>query len=48
VREMKGEAAAAESFDEVRDILEKEGPDTVIITMGAGDIYKVAEQITQE
>jgi UDP-N-acetylmuramate--alanine ligase len=48
VREMKGESAAAESFDEVRDILEKEGEDTVIITMGAGDIYKVAEQITSE
>lgn len=48
VRDMDGESVAAESFDEVRDILEKEGPDTVIITMGAGDIYKVAEQITQE
>jgi UDP-N-acetylmuramate--alanine ligase len=48
VREMKGEAEAADSFDEIRDILEKEGPNTVVITMGAGDIYKVAEQITQE
>jgi len=48
VREMEGEAAAADSFDEVRDILEKEGPDAVIITMGAGDIYKVAEQIAHE
>ncbi len=48
VREMKGESAAADSFDEIRHILEKEGPDTVVITMGAGDIYKVAEQITQE
>jgi UDP-N-acetylmuramate--alanine ligase len=47
VREMKGEAAAADTFDEIRDILEKEGPNTIIITMGAGDIYKVAEQITQ-
>jgi UDP-N-acetylmuramate--alanine ligase len=48
IREMKGEAAAADSFDEVRSILEKEGPNTVIITMGAGDIYKVAEQLTTE
>ena len=48
VREMKGEAAAADTFDEIRTILEKESVNTVIITMGAGDIYKVAEQITQE
>jgi UDP-N-acetylmuramate--alanine ligase len=48
VREMKGEAAAADSFEEVRQILEKEKENTLIITMGAGDIYKVAEQITQE
>jgi UDP-N-acetylmuramate--alanine ligase len=48
IRDMKGESASADSFDEIRDILAKEGPNTVVITMGAGDIYKVAEQITQE
>lgn len=48
IREVGGEAAAADSFDEIRVILEKEIENTVIITMGAGDIYKVAEEITQE
>lgn len=38
-------AHAPLSFDGIRDALESYGPDTLIITMGAGDIYKVAEQI---
>ena len=37
---------AMDSFDEIREALLAETPDTLIITMGAGDIYKVAEQIT--
>ena len=37
---------AMDSFDEIREALLTETPDTLIITMGAGDIYKVAEQIT--
>ena len=36
---------ALDSFDEIRDRLLAEGDDALIITMGAGDIYKVAEQI---
>jgi UDP-N-acetylmuramate--alanine ligase len=36
---------ALDSFDAIRDELLKENSDSVIITMGAGDIYKVAEQI---
>ena len=48
VRKKGGESAAIDSFDEIRDVLLKENADTLIITMGAGDIYKVAEQITDE
>lgn len=36
---------AMDSFEEIRDALSAEPEDTLIITMGAGDIYKVAEQI---
>lgn len=39
---------ALDSFDAIRDELLKEGEGSLIITMGAGDIYKVAEQITEE
>ncbi len=39
---------ALDSFDEIRDALLTELAGTLIITMGAGDIYKVAEQITKE
>ena len=38
---------ALDSFDEIRDALLTEPVDALIITMGAGDIYKVAEQLTQ-
>jgi UDP-N-acetylmuramate--alanine ligase len=44
-REHGGTAEALDSFDEIRDALQKEQDDALIITMGAGDIYKVAEQI---
>ena len=40
-----GNVTAMQSFDEIRDALLKEGSDALIITMGAGDIYKVAEEI---
>ncbi len=40
-----GNARALDSFDDIRDELLKQDSDTLIITMGAGDIYKVAEQI---
>ncbi len=43
-----GNARALDSFDEIRDALLKEKDDAVIITMGAGDIYKVAEQIIEQ
>lgn len=39
---------ALDSFDEIRDALLEEGGDALVITMGAGDIYKVAEQIVEE
>ncbi len=38
-------AQAPLSFDGIRDALLTYGPDALILTMGAGDIYKVAEQI---
>lgn len=47
-RDAGGSTRAFNSFDTVRRELEKYSTDTVIITMGAGDIYKVAEEITQE
>ena len=40
-----GVCVALDSFDTIRDELLKEPSDSLIITMGAGDIYKVAEQI---
>jgi UDP-N-acetylmuramate--alanine ligase len=40
-----GRVTAYDSFDAIRDELLKFGDDTLIITMGAGDIYKVADQI---
>ena len=40
-----GNARALDSFDAIREALSLHGEDTLIITMGAGDIYKVAEQI---
>jgi len=36
---------ALDSFDDIRDALLQEPEGTLIITMGAGDIYKVAEQL---
>ncbi|MCR4281155.1 MAG: Mur ligase domain-containing protein [Candidatus Kaiserbacteria bacterium] len=43
-----GCAHALDSFDEIRRALLSFGPDTLILTMGAGDIYKVAEQISDQ
>jgi UDP-N-acetylmuramate--alanine ligase len=40
-----GDVIALDSFDEVRDELLKFDSGNLIITMGAGDIYKIAEQI---
>jgi len=34
-----------DSFDDIRNALAAEAAGTIIITMGAGDIYKVAEQL---
>lgn len=39
---------ALDSFDAIRGELLKEGEGVLIITMGAGDIYKIAEQIADE
>lgn len=44
-RKAGGDVMALDSFDEIRDELLTYGKDALIITMGAGDIYKVAEQI---
>ena len=43
--EIGGDSTAHDSFDEIRDELLTCDADTLIITMGAGDVYKVAEQI---
>ena len=44
-RRYGGNALAVDSFDLIRDMLLKYDDRYLIITMGAGDIYKVAEQI---
>ena len=44
----EGHAIALESFEEIREKLRSEaGAGDVIVTMGAGDIYKVAEALVQ-
>jgi UDP-N-acetylmuramate--alanine ligase len=43
--EIGGQTIALDTFDEIRDELLREKAGTLIITMGAGDIYKVAEEI---
>lgn len=45
--ECGGRAEALDSFGEIRTRLSNEGADSLIITMGAGDIYKVAEQLVE-
>jgi UDP-N-acetylmuramate--alanine ligase len=42
------EATAPESFDEIEKELAVAGPNDVIVTMGAGDIYKVADALVQQ
>ena len=44
-RRFGGAALALDSFDEIRDKLLQYDDRYLIITMGAGDIYKVAEQV---
>jgi len=43
-----GGSAVAGDFEDIRRALVQQKDDTLIITMGAGDIYKVAEQIVKE
>lgn len=45
VAEASQHAEAMDSFEEIRKAFAEESADALIITMGAGDIYKVAEQI---
>jgi UDP-N-acetylmuramate--alanine ligase len=45
VAEASQHVEAMDSFEEIREALTAEPADTLIITMGAGDIYKVAEQL---
>lgn len=47
VAEVSQHVEAMDSFDEIRAALLDEPEGTLIITMGAGDIYKVAEQIVE-
>lgn len=44
-RDFGGEVTALPSFELIREKLLEEDENTIIITMGAGDIYKIAEQI---
>lgn len=47
IAEVSKHVEAMDSFDEIREALLTEPEGTLIITMGAGDIYKVAEQIIE-
>ena len=39
-------AQAATSLDHALELLQSfDGPDTILLTMGAGDIYKIAEKL---
>jgi UDP-N-acetylmuramate--alanine ligase len=40
-------ATALNSFTEIEEALRAAGPNDTIVTMGAGDIYKVADQLVQ-
>ena len=40
-----GNVISLDNFNDIRDVLLEEDKNSLIITMGAGDIYKVAEQI---
>ncbi|MBM3272671.1 hypothetical protein FJY94_05390 [Candidatus Kaiserbacteria bacterium] len=48
VRKRGGKSLALDSFDEIRGHLNGYGDDTLIILMGAGDIYRLASQIVDE
>lgn len=48
VAEVSQHVEAIDSFDEIREVLLAEPEGTLIITMGAGDIYKVADQIVTD
>jgi UDP-N-acetylmuramate--alanine ligase len=45
VQKNGGHAEALDSFEEIAKALEEEGTESLIITMGAGDIYKVSDRI---
>lgn len=47
-KKVGGNVEGMDSFDDIRTALLMEREHTLILTMGAGDIYKVAEQITEE
>jgi UDP-N-acetylmuramate--alanine ligase len=42
------QATAPESFEEIEELLKQAGPGDVIVTMGAGDIYKVADALVKK
>ena len=46
--EVGKKARALGSFEEIKEALSKHGEDVVIFTMGAGDIYKVADEIVSK
>ena len=48
IRELGTDASAPASFDEIERLLGSAGPDDIIMTMGAGDIYKVADALVRK
>jgi UDP-N-acetylmuramate--alanine ligase len=49
IKMMNGDAEAGGSFDEIETALRETcGKNDLIITMGAGDIYKVAERLVKK
>jgi UDP-N-acetylmuramate--alanine ligase len=45
IREQGVDATALDSFNAIEQALSEAGPDDTIMTMGAGDIYKVADKL---
>ncbi|MEK7531492.1 MAG: UDP-N-acetylmuramate--L-alanine ligase [Patescibacteria group bacterium] len=48
IRKKNGNAEAKENFEGIRQELENTPPNTVIITMGAGNIYEIGESLATE
>jgi UDP-N-acetylmuramate--alanine ligase len=47
VNECNGNAVYVQTFEEAKDVLKKYDEKYLLLTMGAGDVYKIADEITE-